>query len=208
MANYSSQWPRHFSQPLASRCRSFASTLHAFKINRSMAREPSPGSNLFEFARQSSSTCVWLGDRSSKYDAVSSLERNKIPHKRLTVKRPSNSGFGFSIRGGAEHGIGLYVSSVDKKSVAEKEVVLPGDHVIQVNGTRNKIWRVNARTSCQGDEKFNFTANHESFVWLDLLQCVPFVKFLYNGLETKISRTFLDFLHLGHEFFVISGHGT
>ena len=29
-----------------------------------------------------------------------------------------------------------------------------------------------------------------------------------NGLETKISRTFLDFLHLGHEFFVISGHGT
>ena len=29
-----------------------------------------------------------------------------------------------------------------------------------------------------------------------------------NGLETKISRTFLDFLYLGHEFFVISGHGT
>ena len=29
-----------------------------------------------------------------------------------------------------------------------------------------------------------------------------------NCLETKISRTFLDFLHLGHEFFVISGHGT
>ena len=32
--------------------------------------------------------------------------------------------------------------------------------------------------------------------------------FSANGLETKISRTFLDFLHLGHEFFVISGHGT
>ena len=29
-----------------------------------------------------------------------------------------------------------------------------------------------------------------------------------NGLETKISRTFLDSLHLGHEFFVISGHET
>ena len=36
----------------------------------------------------------------------------------------------------AEHGVGLYVSSVDEKSVAEKEGVLPGDHVIQVNGTR------------------------------------------------------------------------
>ena len=31
--------------------------------------------------------------------------------------------------------------------------------------------------------------------------------FTLNDLETKISRTFLDFLHLGHEFFVISGHG-
>ena len=30
----------------------------------------------------------------------------------------------------------------------------------------------------------------------------------FNGLETKISRTFLDFLDLGHEFYVISGHGT
>ena len=29
-----------------------------------------------------------------------------------------------------------------------------------------------------------------------------------NGLETKISRTFLDLLHLGHGFFVMSGHGT
>ena len=29
-----------------------------------------------------------------------------------------------------------------------------------------------------------------------------------NGLETKISTTFLDFLHLGHEFFVILSHGT
>ena len=26
--------------------------------------------------------------------------------------------------------------------------------------------------------------------------------------QTKISRKFLDFLHSGHEFFVISGHGT
>ena len=31
---------------------------------------------------------------------------------------------------------------------------------------------------------------------------------LKNGLESEISRTFLDFLHLWHEFFVISGHGT
>ena len=37
---------------------------------------------------------------------------------------------------------------------------------------------------------------------------IIFILSFLNGLETKISRTFLDFLHLGHEFFVISGHGT
>ena len=65
-----------------------------------------------------------------------SSKGDKYPVKRLTVKRPSNSGFGFCIRGGAEHGVGLYVSSVDEGSVAEKEGLLPGDHIIQVNGTR------------------------------------------------------------------------
>ena len=63
----------------------------------------------------------------------------KHPIKRITIKRPSNAGFGFCIRGGAEHGVGLYVSSVDEKSVAETEgllSLLPGDHIFQVNGTK------------------------------------------------------------------------
>lgn len=60
----------------------------------------------------------------------------KYPVKRLTLKRHANSGFGFCIRGGAEHGVGLYVSSVDESSVSEKEGLLPGDHIIQVNGTK------------------------------------------------------------------------
>ena len=60
----------------------------------------------------------------------------KYPIKRVTIKRPSNSGFGFCIRGGAEHGVGLYVSSVDESSVAEKEGLLAGDHIFQVNGTK------------------------------------------------------------------------
>lgn len=60
----------------------------------------------------------------------------KYPIKRITVKRPSNTGFGFCIRGGAEHGVGLYVSSVDEDSVAEREGLLPGDHIFQVNGTK------------------------------------------------------------------------
>ena len=60
----------------------------------------------------------------------------KHPIKRITLKRPSNAGFGFCIRGGAEHGVGLYVSSVDENSVAETEGLLTGDHIFQVNGTK------------------------------------------------------------------------
>lgn len=60
----------------------------------------------------------------------------KYPIKRITIKRPSNAGFGFCIRGGAEHGVGLYVSSVDENSVSETEGLLPGDHIFQVNGTK------------------------------------------------------------------------
>ena len=41
---------------------------------------------------------------------------------------------GFSIRGGAEHGIGIYVSYVDICSVAERHGIRPGDHILSVNG--------------------------------------------------------------------------
>ena len=60
----------------------------------------------------------------------------KYPIKQHIIKRPSNSGFGFCIRGGAEHGVGLYVSSVDARSVAENEGLLPGDHIVRWTHTR------------------------------------------------------------------------
>ena len=60
---------------------------------------------------------------------------DKYPIKRLVLKR-AHSGFGFSIRGGAEHGVGLYVSAVDKDSAADREGLLPGDHILFVNETQ------------------------------------------------------------------------
>lgn len=72
----------------------------------------------------------------TQFSSQSSTRDAKHPIKRITIKRPSNSGFGFCIRGGAEHGVGLYVSSVDINSVAEEAGILPGDHIIQVNGTK------------------------------------------------------------------------
>ncbi len=46
----------------------------------------------------------------------------------------SSAGLGFSIRGGAEHGIGVYVSYVDVDSVAERAGLVPGDQILGVNG--------------------------------------------------------------------------
>lgn len=82
----------------------------------------------------------------------------KYPIKRIIVKRPSNTGFGFCIRGGAEHGVGLYVSSVDENSVAEREGLLPGDHIFQVNGTKfDGLEHAQAVKIIQTSKKLNLT---------------------------------------------------
>ena len=73
----------------------------------------------------------------SGIDLSSSTQFRSSPNpiKRVVLKRPSRGGFGFCIRGGAEHGIGLYVSSVDGLSVAENQGLLPGDHILLANHT-------------------------------------------------------------------------
>lgn len=42
-------------------------------------------------------------------------------------------GFGFSIRGGVEYGIGIYVSLVDEGGMAEQQGLVPGDLLVEVN---------------------------------------------------------------------------
>lgn len=45
----------------------------------------------------------------------------------------SHEGLGFSIRGGAEHGVGIYVSLVEPGSSAEREGLRVGDQIVTVN---------------------------------------------------------------------------
>ena len=60
---------------------------------------------------------------------------NMAEIKTIHLDPPSSSaGLGFSIRGGAEHGIGIYVSYVDVDSVAERAGLIPGDQILGVNG--------------------------------------------------------------------------
>ncbi|XP_037633723.1 whirlin-like isoform X2 [Sebastes umbrosus] len=50
----------------------------------------------------------------------------------LTRSR-SHEGLGFSIRGGSEHGVGIYVSLVEPSSSAEREGLRVGDQIVTVN---------------------------------------------------------------------------
>lgn len=52
----------------------------------------------------------------------------------VTLKRTkSQEGLGFSIRGGAEHGVGIYVSLIEPGSSAEREGLRVGDQIVKVN---------------------------------------------------------------------------
>ncbi|KAJ3582904.1 hypothetical protein NHX12_000124 [Muraenolepis orangiensis] len=48
-------------------------------------------------------------------------------------RRKSHEGLGFSIRGGSEHGVGIYVSLVEPGSLAEREGLRIGDQIMRVN---------------------------------------------------------------------------
>lgn len=54
--------------------------------------------------------------------------------RQVTLTRSrSQEGLGFSIRGGSEHGVGIYVSLVEPDSSAEREGLKVGDRIMNVN---------------------------------------------------------------------------
>lgn len=55
--------------------------------------------------------------------------------KKIDVKRDSNGEWGFSIRGGSEHGLGIFVSWIEPGSNAEKCGLQVGDQILKANDT-------------------------------------------------------------------------
>ena len=53
--------------------------------------------------------------------------------KLLFLRRKEEVGFGFSIRGGVEHGTGIFVSSVNKYSDAYTQGLQIGDQILRAN---------------------------------------------------------------------------
>ncbi|CAI8055161.1 Whirlin, partial [Geodia barretti] len=54
--------------------------------------------------------------------------------RKVTVMVDGGKELGISIRGGSEHGLGVYVSKVDEASVAEAYGIKVGDQIMEVNG--------------------------------------------------------------------------
>ena len=54
--------------------------------------------------------------------------------KMVFLQRSKGESLGFSIRGGREHDLGIFISHVDSFSVAEKSGLLAGDKIVSVNG--------------------------------------------------------------------------
>ncbi|XP_015678813.1 whirlin [Protobothrops mucrosquamatus] len=81
--------------------------------------------------------------------------------RQVTFKRQkAQEGLGFSIRGGSEHGVGIYVSLVEPGSLADKEGLRVGDRILKVNDKPlDKVTHAEAVKVLKGSKKLNLTVH-------------------------------------------------
>ncbi|XP_047229340.1 whirlin isoform X1 [Girardinichthys multiradiatus] len=79
--------------------------------------------------------------------------------RQVNMKRhKSNEGLGFSIRGGSEHGVGIYVSLVEPGSLAEKQGLRIGDQIMKVNDkVFDKVTHAEAVKVLKGSKKLSLS---------------------------------------------------
>lgn len=70
----------------------------------------------------------------SQWSPPSASPPPKAQLKKVQIKQDASGEWGFDIRGGSEHGVGVYVSWVDPGSAADRAGVKPGDQIIKANG--------------------------------------------------------------------------
>ncbi|XP_041430778.1 whirlin isoform X2 [Xenopus laevis] len=85
----------------------------------------------------------------------SSPRANRTEVHQVTLKRNRNQeGLGFSIRGGVEHGTGIYVSLVEPGSLAEQEGLRVGDQILKANGhPLDRVTHAEAVKALRGSQK-------------------------------------------------------
>ncbi|KAM9117178.1 whirlin [Pangshura tecta] len=81
--------------------------------------------------------------------------------RQVSLRRSkTHEGLGFSIRGGAEHGVGIYVSLVEPGSLAEKEGLRVGDQILRVNDKAlDRVTHAEAVKALKGSKKLNLSVH-------------------------------------------------
>ena len=71
--------------------------------------------------------------KKQKADEMSTSSAGRDGLRKVEVRRDTDGEWGFSIRGGAEHGLGIFVSWIEPRSNAEKSGLQVGDQILNAN---------------------------------------------------------------------------
>uniref|UniRef100_A0A8C4X4L0 PDZ domain containing 7a n=1 Tax=Erpetoichthys calabaricus TaxID=27687 RepID=A0A8C4X4L0_ERPCA len=100
----------------------------------------------------------------------------------VTVDKSADGRLGFSIRGGSEHGLGVFVSKVEDNSSAEQSGLSVGDKIMEVNGiSMESITMSSAVKVLTGNNRLRMVVRRvgkvpgirfskEKTTWVDLVQ--------------------------------------
>ncbi|KAM5145315.1 whirlin [Mantella aurantiaca] len=139
--------------------------------------------------------------------------------RQVLLKRNKNQeGLGFSIRGGVEHGTGIYVSLVEPGSLAEEEGLRVGDQILKANGrSLDRVSHSEAVKALRGSQKLvlsvlssgRLPAGHVSshiYTWVDPHGHnvsppggPPYLHSPSSGVPEKEKRSHLQLLQEGDE---------
>ncbi|XP_043569014.1 PDZ domain-containing protein 7a [Chiloscyllium plagiosum] len=88
----------------------------------------------------------------------------------ITVGKSLDGKLGFSVRGGSEHGLGIFVSRIEKGSAAEQSGLCVGDKIMEVNG-------ISLENITMGSAVTVLTGSHHLHLVIRRLGKVPGIKF-------------------------------
>ncbi|TRZ04478.1 hypothetical protein DNTS_027548, partial [Danionella cerebrum] len=75
-----------------------------------------------------------FGDKADLSAVLSAMDGEEGEIVRLTLDRADDGQLGFSVRGGSEHGLSVFISKVQKHSAADHAGLCVGDRLLEVNG--------------------------------------------------------------------------
>ncbi|XP_043912426.1 PDZ domain-containing protein 7 [Protopterus annectens] len=100
----------------------------------------------------------------------------------ITVEKTSDGRLGFSVRGGSEHGLGIFVSKVEEGSAAEQAGLCVGDKIVEVNS-------VSLESITMGSAVKVLTGNNRLRMVVRRVGKVPGIKF------SKEKTTWVDLIN-------------